>query len=126
MGESSLDRAPFEWNRSIEIDGSDESVSADAGALLIREILEHSRIVSWLEENLIDDRRPGSVVHSVGNLLRTCLVLLCQGHRDQDDADRYATTRRLLLLRSHREALSTEMDAMACRRSQRFRALWIC
>ena len=88
MGESSLDRAPFEWNRSIEIDGSDESVSADAGALLIREILEHSRIVSWLEENLIDDRRPGSVVHSVGNLLRTCLVLLCQGHRDQDDADR--------------------------------------
>ena len=55
---------------------------------LIREILEHSRIVSWLEENLIDDRRPGSVVHSVGNPLRTCLVLLCQGHRDQDDADR--------------------------------------
>ena len=36
MGESSLNRAPFEWNRSIEIDGSDESVSADAGALLIQ------------------------------------------------------------------------------------------
>ena len=50
MGESSLNRAPFEWNRSIENDGSDESVSADAGALLIREILEHSKIVSWLEE----------------------------------------------------------------------------
>ena len=88
MGESSIDRAPFDWNRSIEVDASDESVSADAGALLMRETLEHSGIVSWLEENLIDDRRPGSVLHSTGNLLRTCLLLLCQGHRDQDDADR--------------------------------------
>ena len=59
MGESSIDRAPSDWNRSIELDASDESVSADAGALLMRETLEHSGIVSWLEENLIDDRRPG-------------------------------------------------------------------
>ena len=88
MGKSSLDRAPFAWNRSVELDASDESVRADAGALLMRETLEHSGIVSWLEENLIDDRRPGSVLHSTGNLLRTCLLLLCQGHRDQDDADR--------------------------------------
>ncbi len=88
MGESSIDRFPFGYNRSLEVDGSDESVSADAGALVMREILECSGIVSWLEDHLIDDRRPGSVVHSMGNLMRTCLLLLCQGHRDQDDADR--------------------------------------
>ncbi len=88
IGESRIDRVPFAWNGSIELDASDESVSADAGALLMRETLEHSGIVSWLEENLIDDRRPGSVLHSTGNLLRTCLLLLCQGHRDQDDAGR--------------------------------------
>ena len=88
MGETSIDRTPFDWNRSIELDPSDESVSTDAGALLMRETLEHSGIVSWLEENLIDDRRPGSVLHSTANLLRTCLLLLCQGHRDKDDADR--------------------------------------
>ena len=86
MGETSIDRTPLAWNRSIELDASDESVSA--GALLMRETLEHSGIVSWLEENLIDDRRPGSVLHSTGNLLRKCLLLLCQGHRDQDDSDR--------------------------------------
>ena len=72
MGESSLDRAPFEWNRSIEIDGSDESVSADAGALLIREILEHSRIaLSWLEEPIpagvrVVERNPVAVLRNSG------------------------------------------------------------
>ena len=74
MGESSIDRFPFGYNRSLEVDGSDESVSADAGALVMREILECSGIVSWLEDHLIDDRRPGSVVHSMGNLMRTCLL----------------------------------------------------
>ena len=73
---------------SLEVDGSEESVSADAGALVMRQILECSGVVSWLEDRLIDDRRPGSVVHSMGNLMRTCLLLLCQGYRDQDDADR--------------------------------------
>ena len=88
MGGSSIDRFPFGYNRSLEVDGSEESVSADAGALVMRQILECSGVVSWLEDRLIDDRRPGSVVHSMGNLMRTCLLLLCQGYRDQDDADR--------------------------------------
>ena len=69
MGEAGIDRAPFAWNGSIELDASDKNVSADAVALLMRETLEHSGIVSWLEGNLIDDRGPGSVLHSTGNLL---------------------------------------------------------
>ena len=32
----------------------------------MRQVLEHSGVVSWLEDRLIDDRRPGSVVHSMG------------------------------------------------------------
>ena len=81
MDEPTFEGAQLDWNQSIEIRGSEDRVSADAGTLLIREILEHSRIAASLEENLIDDRRPGSVVHSTGNLMRTCLLLLCQGHR---------------------------------------------
>ena len=54
----------------------------------MRQTLECSGGVSWLEDRLIDDRRPGSVVHSMGNRMRTCRLLLCLGHRDQDDADR--------------------------------------
>ena len=126
MGESSIDRFPFGYNRSLEVDGSDESVSADAGALVMREILECSGIVSWLEDHLIDDRRPGSVVHSMGNLMRTCLLLLCQGHRDHRTMPTVcATTRPLLRQRSPLEALSAAMEAMAWRPSRRYRDLWI-
>ncbi len=120
MGESSIDRFPFHYNRSLEVDCSDESVSADAGALLMRQTLECSGVVSWLE-----DRRPGSVVHSMGNRMCTCRLLLCQGHRDQDDADRLRQDPALVRQRSPREALSAAMEAMACRPSRRYRALWI-
>ena len=88
MGESSSGSRPFSFNGSIEVKSVDENVSADAGALLMRELMERSGLVAWLEENLIDTRRPGSVAHSVGNLLRTFLLLIAQGHTDQDDADR--------------------------------------
>ena len=79
MGETSIDRFPFGSNRSLEVDGSDEGVSAEA--LLMRQILERSGVVSWPEYRLIDDPRSGSVVHSMGNLMCTWLSLLCQRHR---------------------------------------------
>ena len=88
MGESDLGSRPFSFNGSIDVKAVDESVSADAGALPMRELMERTGIVRWLEEHLIDDRRPGSVSHSVGSLLRTSLLLIAQGHSDQDDADR--------------------------------------
>ena len=88
IGESDLGPRPFSFKGSIEVKAVDESVSADAGALLMRELMERTGLVRWLEEHLIDDRRPGSVSHSVGSLLRTFLLLIAQGHSDQDDADR--------------------------------------
>ena len=76
---------PSGYNRSLEVDGGNESVGA--GALRMRLILESSGAVPWLEDHLIDGRRPGSVVHGMENLIRTCLLRLCRGHRDQDDGD---------------------------------------
>ncbi len=87
-GESDPGSRPFSFNGSIEVKAVDESVSADAGVLLMRESMERTGLVRWLEEHLIDDRRPGSVSHSVGSLLRTFLFLNSQGHSDRDDADR--------------------------------------
>ncbi|MCY4565218.1 MAG: IS1380 family transposase [Gammaproteobacteria bacterium] len=88
MGESRLGSRPFSFNGSIEVKAVDENVSSDAGALLMRELMERCGLVQWLAEHLIDDRRRGSVAHSVGSLLRTFLLLIVQGHTDQDDADR--------------------------------------
>ena len=88
MGESDPGSRPFSFNGSIDVKAVDESVSADAGGLLMRELMERTGLVRWLEEQLIDDRRPSSISHSVGSLLRTFLLLIAQGHSDQDDADR--------------------------------------
>ena len=78
MGELSSGSRPFSFSGSIEVKSVDETVCADAGALLMRELMERSGLVAWLEENLLDTRRPSSVAHSVGNLLRTFLLLILQ------------------------------------------------
>ena len=88
MGESDPGSRPFRFNGSIEVKAAYESVSADAGTLLMRGLMERTGLVRWLEEHLIDDRRPGSVSHPVGSLLRTFPFLIAQGHSDQDDSDR--------------------------------------
>lgn len=77
--QTSIDSFPFGSHRSLEVDGSDEGVSAEA--LRMRQILERSGVVPWPEHRLIDDPRSGSVVHSMEKLMCTWLPLLRQGHR---------------------------------------------
>lgn len=88
MGASSSGSRSSSCNGSIEVKSVDEKVSADAGALFMRELMERSGLVAVLEERLLYTRRPGSVEHSVGNLLHTFLLLIVQGGTDQDDEDR--------------------------------------
>jgi hypothetical protein len=75
------------FNRSLSIETRPERLTGDAGAVVLREILERSGIVAWLVERLADSRRPDLVTYRLGDLLRTVLVLFGQGWRDQDDAD---------------------------------------
>ena len=88
MGESDPGSRPFSFHGSIGVKAVNESVSAYAGALLILTLLERTGLVRWLEEHLNYDRRPGSVSHSVGSLLRTFLLLIDQSHSNRDDANR--------------------------------------
>ena len=76
------------FNRSLHIEPRCERLSADTGALVQREILERTGIIGWLTERLHDPRHPGSILYSLAELLRTRLLLLGQGWRDQSDADR--------------------------------------
>ena len=55
--------------------------------MVLREILEHSGLVGLLASKLADPRDPTLVTYPLGDLLRTSLVLIGQGWRDQDDAD---------------------------------------
>lgn len=86
MGET-LPLFTTSFNRSLSVESRPERLTGDAGAVLLREILERSGIVPWLVRRLNDPRRADFVTHRLDALLRTVLVLLGQGWRDQNDAD---------------------------------------
>ena len=76
------------FNGSVQVEARADHLSADSGALLLREIMERTGIVDWMDERLLDPRNPLLITYPLGDLLRTSLLLLGQGWRDQDDADR--------------------------------------
>lgn len=76
-----------EFNGSIRVEARAERLTSDAGAVLLREVLERLGITQWLAERLVDSRRPDLVTHPLAELLNTSLLMLGQGWRDQDDAD---------------------------------------
>lgn len=55
--------------------------------MLLREILEHSGLVGLLASKRVDPRDPALITYPLVDLLRTALVLIGQGRREQDDAD---------------------------------------
>jgi len=93
------------FNRSIEIESRPDHLTADAGALIQREIMERSGIIDWLVERLHDPRNQSLVTYPLADLLRTHLLLLGQGWRDQDDADRLRQDPALRVSNSLSEAL---------------------
>jgi hypothetical protein len=76
-----------EFNGSIRVEARAERLTADAGVVLLREVVERLGLISWLAERLEDSRRPDLITHPLPELLNTSLLLLAQGWRDQDDAD---------------------------------------
>jgi Transposase DDE domain group 1 len=76
-----------EFNGSIRVEARAERLTSEAGAVLLREVLERLGITEWLAGKLVDSRKPELITHPLGELLNTSLLLLGQGWRDQDDAD---------------------------------------
>jgi len=86
MGET-LPLFTTSFNRGLSVESRPERLTGDAGAVLLREILERSGIVPWLVGRLVDPQRADFVTYRLDALLRPVLVLFGQGWRDQDDAD---------------------------------------
>jgi hypothetical protein len=75
------------FNHSLHIEARPDRLSADGGAVLLRELLEQSCIIDWLTAQLTDTRAQDQIDYPLAELLRTVLVMYGQGWRDQDDAD---------------------------------------
>ena len=76
------------FNRCVQVQSRADHLSSDTGALLLRGIMERTGIVEWMTERLVDPRNPHTVSYPLADLLQTNLLLLGQGWRDQDDAER--------------------------------------
>ena len=87
MGESQSSLFQPDFNGSIRVEARAHRLSADAGALLLRELMDRSGVGALLEEHLIDARAPERVWHSLIELLRTWLLLIGQGWSDQADVE---------------------------------------
>lgn len=85
MGESQGTLFQPEFNRSIQVEARAERLSADAGALFLRELMQRSGLERLLLEHLCDARDAARTEHPYAELLRTWLLLDAQGWSDQLD-----------------------------------------
>lgn len=76
------------FNRAVQVEARPEHLTGEAGALIQRELMDRLGIIDWLGERLDDGRDASRVTYPLADLIRTHLLLLGQGWRDQDDADR--------------------------------------
>ncbi len=86
MGESQCSLFQPDFNRSVHIEARPQRLSADAGALLRRELLDRSGLSRLLERERVDLRIPERITHPLPELVRTQLLLDAQGYPDQNDA----------------------------------------
>jgi len=95
MGESQTDGGMEQgafirptFNRSVRVEARPERLSADAGVLMMREVMERTGLIEWIDARFKDPRQADQITHSMPELLRTQLTLLAQGWCSADDADR--------------------------------------
>lgn len=78
----------FSFNGSILLEGSENRLTGDAGALLLREVDDRLGFTAELAEQIVDPRHPVFITHPWQELFRTRLYSMALGHKDQDDLDR--------------------------------------
>lgn len=65
-----------DFNRSVHIEARPEHLTADAGALLLRELTDRLALPALVRRHLSDSRDPERITHPFLELLRTQVLLL--------------------------------------------------
>ena len=85
MGEEQGTLFSPEYNHSIQVEARPEKLTSDAGALLMREVMERLGYSELFAQHLTDPRVAERVTHPQIELMRTALLLLVQGWSEQSD-----------------------------------------
>lgn len=75
------------FNGALRIETRRERLTGDAGVFMLRELMERTGLIEWLDAHFVDPRHPDLITHPMSELLRTTLALLAQGWTNADDAD---------------------------------------
>ena len=86
MGESLSTWTPS-CNGAVRVELSGQRTTSDSGALLLREVLDNSGVIEALEDNLVDQRNPLRIRHSLASQLRTLVLQRAMGWIDLSDTD---------------------------------------
>jgi hypothetical protein len=90
MGEAGRFLFEPDFNRAVKVDTTDERITTDAGALLLREADHRLGLLEHLAQQLRDPRQPERIRYQLVELLRARVYGLALGYATQDDADRLA------------------------------------
>jgi hypothetical protein len=77
----------LDFDRSVRVEARPERLTSDAGAVLLRSLLDRLGFPSLVRRHLHDLRDAARVTHDFLELIRTQVILLAQGWTDQRDAD---------------------------------------
>lgn len=87
MGEEQGTLFSPEYNCSIRVEARPEKLTSDAGALMMREVMDRLGYSGLFARHLSDPRVPERIKHPQIELLRTALLLLAQGWSEQSDVE---------------------------------------
>jgi hypothetical protein len=90
MGEG---KRPFfepSFNRSIKVQGGDDRLTSNGGAILLREADHRLALIDSLDQQLADPRQAHLIRYALSELLRERIYGLALGYHAQDDLDRLA------------------------------------
>ena len=87
MGEEQGTLFRLDFNRSLRVEARRERLTSDAGAVLLRELLERLGFPALVRRHLQDLRDRVRITHDFLELMLTQVLLLAQGWTDQRDAD---------------------------------------
>lgn len=90
MGESNRPFFEASFNRAIKVQGGDDRLTSDGGAMLLREADHRLGLIDSLANQLSDPRQSHLIRYAVSELLRERIYGLALGYRAQDDLDRLA------------------------------------
>jgi hypothetical protein len=88
MGERQGTLFRLDFNGSVRVEARPERLTSDAGAVLLRSLLDRLGFPALVRRHLHDLRDAARVRHEFLELVRTHVLLLAQGWTDQKDADR--------------------------------------